>query len=210
MIAWALDHRAAIAIIAVGTFLGSFALPTKGISGLAVVLAGVVAAVVLLTRSQRWYTRLASVLVGIGIPVMLLPVVPQFMNVGFGFFPEDDQAELNVSIEAPPGSNIEYTRIKSDQVVRQIETHKEVRYAYTTIGGGQTGAVDVAKIYVRLVPKNERTLSVEGLSAELRKELKTVGGAKIAVFATDWGGGRKQVQLQARGNNTEELSGVRR
>ena len=207
VIAWALDHRAAIAIIAVGTFLGSFALPTKGISGLAVVLAGVVAAVALLSA-------LAAVVhetrVGPGRDrasrSMLLPVVPQFMNVGFGFFPEDDQAELNVSIEAPPGSNIEYTRIKSDEVVRQIETHKEVRYAYTTIGGGQTGAVDVAKIYVRLVPKNERSLSVEGISAELRKELKTVGGAKIAVFATDWGGGRKQVQLQARGNNTDELA----
>jgi HAE1 family hydrophobic/amphiphilic exporter-1 len=135
-----------------------------------------------------------------------MPLAPQWMNVGFGFFPEDDQAELNVSIETPPGSNIEYTRIKSDEVVRQIQTHKEVRYAYTTIGGGQTGAVDVAKIYVRLVPKNQRNLSVEGISAEIRNDLKKVGGAKIAVFATDWGGGRKQGQLQARGNNTDELA----
>ena len=126
--------------------------------------------------------------------------------VGFGFFPEDDQAELNVTIESPPGSSIEYTRIKADEVTRQIQTHKEVRYAYTTIGGGQTGAVDVAKVYVRLVSKKDRDLTVEGISAELRDELKRVGGAKIAVFATDWGGGRKQVQLQARGNNTDELA----
>jgi HAE1 family hydrophobic/amphiphilic exporter-1 len=111
-----------------------------------------------------------------------------------------------VTIESPPGSNIEYTRIKSEEVARQIRKHKEVRYAYTTIGGGQTGAVDVAKIYVRLVKKNERDLSVEGISAELREELKAVGGAKIAVFATDWGGGRKQVQLQARGNSSDELA----
>src|SRR5687768_15456486 len=34
--------------------------------------------------------------------------------VGFGFFPEDDQAELNVTIESPPGSNIGYTRIKAE------------------------------------------------------------------------------------------------
>jgi HAE1 family hydrophobic/amphiphilic exporter-1 len=126
--------------------------------------------------------------------------------VGFGFFPEDDQAELNVTIESPPGSNIEYTRIKADEVVRQIQKHKEVRYAYTTIGGGQTGAVDVAKVYVRLTPKGDRNVSVEGISAQLRDELKSVGGAKIAVFATDWGGGRKQVQLQARGNDADELA----
>src|SRR6478752_7475277 len=81
VIAWALDHRAAITIIAIGTFLGSFALPTKGIPGLAVVLAGVVAAVLLLGRSRRWYTRLASVAVGIAIPVVLMPLAPQWMNV---------------------------------------------------------------------------------------------------------------------------------
>src|SRR3982751_3438385 len=196
VIAWALDHRAAIAIIAIGTFLASFTLPTKGVTGLLVVLAGVVAAVILLGRSERWYTKLASVVVGIAIPVVLMPIAPQWMNVGFGFFPEDDQGELNVTIESPPGSNIEYTRIKADEVARQIRTHKEVRFVYTTIGGGQTGAVDVAKIYVRLTGKNERSQSVEQVSAMLRDELKRVGGAQIAVFATDWGGGRKQVQLQ--------------
>ena len=206
VIAWALDHRAAIAIIAIGTFLASFTLPTKGITGLAVVLAGVVVAVLLLGRTHRWYTRLGAVAVGIAIPVMLMPIAPQWMNVGFGFFPEDDQGELNVTIESPPGSNIEYTRIKADEVARQIRTHKDVRFVYTTIGGGQAGAVDVAKIYVRLTGKSERDQSVEQVSAQLRDELKRIGGAQIAVFATDWGGGRKQVQLQVRGNNTEELA----
>src|SRR5215218_5946112 len=67
VIAWALDHRTAIAIIAVGTFLGSFVLPTKGLPGLAVVLVGVTVAVFLLGRSIRWYTKLASVAIGIAI-----------------------------------------------------------------------------------------------------------------------------------------------
>jgi len=126
--------------------------------------------------------------------------------VGFGFFPEDDQAELNVSIEAPPGSNIDYTRLKAAEIARTIHAHPEVRYTYTTIGGGQAGAVDVAKIYVKLTPKRARSLSVEGLSSVLRKELEPVAGAKVAVFATDWGGGRKQVQLQVRGNDAETLA----
>src|SRR5215216_4260647 len=150
---------------------------------------------------HRW--SVSAIAAGTFVFALLMPVIRIGNNalVGFGFFPEDDQAELNVTIESPPGSNIEYTRIKANEVVRQIQTHKEVRYAYTTIGGGQTGAVDVAKIYVRLVPKDQRNLSVEGLSAQFRNELKSVGGAKVAVFATDWGGGRKQVQLQVRGNN---------
>jgi HAE1 family hydrophobic/amphiphilic exporter-1 len=206
VIAWALDHRAAIAIIAIGTFLGSFVLPTKGLPGLAVVLAGIVVAVLLLGRSRHWYTKLAAVGVGIAIAVVLVPVVPQWRHVGFGFFPEDDQAEMNVKIEAPPGSNIEYTRIKSEEVARTIRTFKEVRYVYTTIGGGAAGAVDVANLYVRMIPKNERSESVEQISARLRDQLKSIGGAKVAVFATDWGGGMKQVQLQVRGNDAEELA----
>ena len=206
VIAWALDHRTAIAIIAVGTFLGSFVLPTKGLPGLAVVLVGVTVAVLLLGRANRWYAKLAAVLVGVAIPVVLVPVVPQWRHVGFGFFPEDDQGELNVSIEAPPGSNIEYTRIKADEVARQIRTFKEVRYVYTTIGGGAAGAVDVANLYVRLSRKDERNETVEQISARLRDQLKQIGGAKVAVFATDWGGGRKQVQLQIRGNDADELA----
>src|SRR5262249_1382967 len=126
VIAWALDHRWTVSLIAAGTFFFALAMPSIKIGNNAL--------------------------------------------VGFGFFPEDDQAELNVTIESPPGSSIEYTRIKSDEVARRIQTRKEVRYAYTTIGGGQTGAVDVAKIYVRLVKKNERNISVEGISAVLRDE----------------------------------------
>ncbi|HEX6051651.1 MAG TPA: efflux RND transporter permease subunit [Gemmatimonadaceae bacterium] len=206
VIAWALDHRAAIAVIAIGTFLGAFTLPTKGIPGLLVVLVGVAAAVFLLGRSRRWYVKLGAVAVGVAIPAMLLGVVPQWMHVGFGFFPEDDQAEINVTVETPPGSNIEYTRLKAEEVARQLRTYPEVRYVYTTIGGGAAGAVDLAKLYVALVPTSERSDGVEALSARFRDDLKPIGGAKIAVFSNDWGGGRKQVQLQIRGNNTAELA----
>jgi len=155
---------------------------------------------------HRW--TVSAIAAGTFFFALAMPMIKVGNNalVGFGFFPEDDQAELNVTIESPPGSNIEYTRIKAEEVARQVRTHEAVRYLYTTIGGGLAGAVDVAKVYVRLIPKAERDQSVEEISAELRNELKTIGGAKVAVFATDWGGGRKQVQLQVRGNNTDELA----
>jgi HAE1 family hydrophobic/amphiphilic exporter-1 len=40
VIAWALDHRMAMIVIATLTFFGSFLLPTRGLSGLAVGLVG--------------------------------------------------------------------------------------------------------------------------------------------------------------------------
>ena len=34
-------------------------------------------------------------------------------TVGVGFFPEDDRAEFIIALETPPGSNLEYTRLKA-------------------------------------------------------------------------------------------------
>jgi hydrophobic/amphiphilic exporter-1 (mainly G- bacteria), HAE1 family len=155
---------------------------------------------------HRW--TVSALAAGTFFFALAMPMIKIGNNalVGFGFFPEDDQAELNVTIESPPGSNIGYTRIKADEVARQVRTHPEVKYVYTTIGGGQNGAVDVAKLYVALVKRDQRDLSVEGISAKLRDELTSIGGAKIAVFATDWGGGMKQVKLQMRGNDSDELA----
>ena len=50
VIAWALDHRAAMMAIAVGTFLAAFVIPSKGLPGLLAALVGVAAAVWLITR----------------------------------------------------------------------------------------------------------------------------------------------------------------
>ncbi|MGZ8455574.1 MAG: efflux RND transporter permease subunit [Gemmatirosa sp.] len=125
--------------------------------------------------------------------------------VGVSFFPEDDNAELNIIVETPPGSNLEYTRLQTEQIAALTRAHKEVRYTYTTLGSGDVGAVDIGKIYVKLVPKDQRDFGVEGFSSILREEFGPTGGAKVAVLATDWGGGRKQVAIELRGSDSEAL-----
>ena len=51
------------------------------------------------------------------------------------------------SIETPPGSNLEYTRLKAEEAARLARSKPEVAYTYTTIGG-RTGAVDEGTVYV--------------------------------------------------------------
>ena len=89
VIAWALDHRVAMVLIAVGSFIVALALPAVGL-------------------------------------------------VGASFFGAEDQSEVNIAIETPPGSNLAYTRIKAEEAARMARAHKEVRFTYTTLGG-QTG-----------------------------------------------------------------------
>ena len=134
---------------------------------------------------------------------------------GFGFVPVSDRSEITIQVETPPGSNLEYTRLKAEEAARLAREHSEVRYTFTTIGagGGQDpsealGAVDLASVYVRLIPKAERSLSQDHFGAVLREEVKQIGGATVAVFTSGFGGAIKQVQLELRGNDPRILQGA--
>ncbi len=149
--------------------------------------------------------RLAIVAISIGSFVVAL-MMPVMSVVGVGFFPLDDRAELNVQIETPPGANLEYTNRKAEAATRLIRRHPEVQYTYTTLGGGPSGAVDVGNIYVRLTPKADRSESAEDIAARIREGMAHINGVTLAVFTSDFGGGRKQLQLEVRGNHLETLS----
>ena len=152
LIAWALDHRAAMVAIAFASFVGAIAL--------------------------------------------------QVFFGGAGFVPLSDRSEVNIIVETPPGSNLDYTKVKTEEVARIARAHPEVAYTYTAIGGAipfRAPGVDQASIYVRLVPKSKRHKSQEDIGAELRSELAKVGGASSSVFTSGFGGAIKQIQLEIRG-----------
>src|SRR5689334_10557003 len=137
---------------------------------------------------------------------MLPRMVPPIRTVGTGFFPEDDRSEFIMAIETPPGSNLEYTRLKAEEAARIARSHAEVLYTYTTLGNQATSGVDEGNIYVRLVPKDKRHLSAEQFAAVLRHETKQMSGATISVFTNDFNGGFKTIQLQLRGQNVAALA----
>ena len=69
-----------------------------------------------------------------------------------------------------------------------------------------TGGVDEGNIYVRTVPKNERSKSIEELAEQIRQETKHMSGASVSVFTSDFSGGFKQIQLQLRGQDVNALA----
>ena len=211
VIAWALDHRAAMMAMAVGVFLASFTLPSLGLTGLALALAGVGVVVFALTRTRSpLAVRTGLALAGLALfalPFAAPPgLIPPVRAVGTGFFPEDDQSEFTVKVETPPGSNLEYTRLKAEEVARLVRARPEVRYTYATLGGGVGGGVDEGNVYVRLVKKGERRASAEDLAAVVRAQTAQLAGATYSVFTNDFGGGRKQMQFQLRGPDIATLA----
>ena len=128
---------------------------------------------------------------------------------GFGLVPDSDRSELNVTVEAPPGSSLEFTRVATEQVARQIRTHTDVvAYTYSTIGSASgTGGVDVGSVYVRLKPRVDRSISQTAFGRALRRELHVRGDINAYLLeAGGPGGGMKPMQLQLQGPDQAVLN----
>ena len=129
--------------------------------------------------------------------------LPALGVVGGSFFPVTDDSEFNVALETPPGSNLNYTRLKAEEVVRLARSKPEVAYTYSTIGG-RGDAVDEGTVFVKLTPKHERERHQAEVSAELRRELGRLAGVTASI-STGFGDGQKQIQLQLQGPDSSEL-----
>jgi HAE1 family hydrophobic/amphiphilic exporter-1 len=155
VIGWALDHRVAMAGLAVASFVGALALPMVGL-------------------------------------------------IGAGFTPEVDQSEFTVLLETPAGSNLAYTRARAEAVARAARQQPEVRHTYVTVGG-EGEAVDEGSVFVKLIPKAERTRSQAEIVAAIRKDLAGLAGISTS-FGTGFNQGEKQIQLQVQGPDAGVLA----
>jgi HAE1 family hydrophobic/amphiphilic exporter-1 len=147
---------------------------------------------------HRWTMVALAVLTLVG--ALALPATGM---LGASFFPTTDDSEFNIRIETPPGSNLEYTRLKALEAARIAHTKPEVAYTYITVGG-QSEAVDEATVFVKLTPKHKREHDQQQISGELRSELGRLAGMTASI-ATGGFGGLKQIQLQLQGPDMAEL-----
>jgi len=155
-------------------------------------------------RVIRWALkhRLAMVLLAVGSFGTAL-AMPAVGLLGGEFFPVSDNSEFVIMTETPPGSNLEYTRAKTEDVARLARSVPGVAYTYATIGG-QTGAVDEGQIYVALIRKDEREMHQEEIAATLRRRFSEVGGVTGSISTSSFDN-QKQIQIQVKGPDIVEL-----
>lgn len=160
------------------------------------------------TKAIGWALDHRFLMLAIAAASFVLAIGLQVVFGGFGFAPLSDNSELNVAIETPPSSTVEYTALKAEEVATIARGHREVAYTYTTVGSSSgSGAVDNATVYVRLVPKRDRQISQDVFGQQLRKELGHIGGATAYTYAAGgFGGNQKQLQLQLQGPNANTLA----
>jgi len=132
-----------------------------------------------------------------------------FPFIGGGFFPDSDNSEFAVTFETPEGSSLAYTRDKAMQILERLNELEGIDFTYTSIGSGLIGSVTAGEIYVKLVPRNERSLTQDELMVEARKRLGNIFGVDIAVLdAGGIGGARAPLAVEVRGPDVRELQRV--
>ncbi len=143
---------------------------------------------------------LASFLVAIAMPA--------FGLLGAEFFPVSDNSEFSVSIETPPGSNLDVHDAgrsrRSSAIARSIPG---VARTYSRVGGA-TGAVDEGQIYV-----GSRAESRPGRGPGRRSRTRSAQrlgelGGVTASIQTSGFDNQKQIQVQISGPDVPTLSGL--
>jgi HAE1 family hydrophobic/amphiphilic exporter-1 len=152
--------------------------------------------------------RVAMVALAIGSFIAAIAMIATGV-VGSGFVPVSDRSEVNMIVEATPGASLEYTRQKVEEVAALARRHPEVAYTYATVGTsvpGKSPSVDQGLVYVRLVPKSERSISQEEFGQQLRPAVARIGGAQVSVFTSGFGDAYKPIQVQMRGTDARVLT----
>lgn len=146
--------------------------------------------------------RLVVILISIGV------FVSSFMLMGMlgsQFFPETDQSELNITVNAAPGSSLDQTSNICLEIEKNVRRHTEVTNILTTIGSGND-PVTKANIQVKLVKKKQRKLGQADLINIIRDEIAGISGGNFCVSAQgSVGGNEKPVSISVRGENLDTL-----
>ncbi len=97
-----------------------------------------------------------------------------FQKIGKDFLPQDDQAQMEVSVRLAEGTSLEET----DKVVQQISTRMQndlpaglIDHVLTTVGGDQQQRVNRASIFFELVPAKNRKLTQQQIMGIARNWL---------------------------------------
>ncbi len=135
--------------------------------------------------------------------------------IGTELLPEDDQSEVNVSIDMPVGTRIEVT----EEAVRKIEAllpeavpeMETMRTIVGTPGFWSTSGEESASIEIKLVKPGERSRSSEQIANDIREvveghtpgaDIRTRAGGGLWILRVLRGGGER-LELQIRGHDIE-------
>ncbi len=132
-----------------------------------------------------------------------------FPLLGFTWLPDYDSGEFNVSFRAAPGSRLEYTLGKGQEIQRFLRQQPEVEFTSMSVGGGGAfgRGTNGGQLFVRLKPRHEREKTLFEIQNELRRKLAAIPGVTPSITGNRsiFGGFRQPIQIYVQGPEPTRL-----
>jgi HAE1 family hydrophobic/amphiphilic exporter-1 len=156
------------------------------------------------------WTKLATFVLAVAV---LIGSCGMGSTVKTEFLPEEDRSQMSIDVELPVGTSLGFTTDVVERIAADVRAQVPgVDNTYVQVGGGGTGKVNMAKIYVNLVKPSQRGYGQQELMAWARERYQpfTERGFKIAANQVDMAGGdsgfkQQAVQFNLRSNDMDRL-----
>jgi multidrug efflux pump subunit AcrB len=133
------------------------------------------------TLRFRWLTLAAGIAFFAG-SIYAMGFLPS------GFIPREDASRIVFSVELPPGSRLDDTRVATDEVTKLMREVPEVENVYVIGGASPTGTLETrrATVVADLKHKSERDVPQHEIEEILLRKMETVPDVR-AYFVNDRG-----------------------
>ena len=97
-----------------------------------------------------------------------------------GFLPSEDTGSISCATEGPEDVSFQGLRDAQAQVAEILRRDENVDAFTSSLGaGGPTVTSNAGRIYIRLVPRDQRSLNADQVIAQLRKKVAGVPGIRV-------------------------------
>ncbi|MBP6497395.1 MAG: efflux RND transporter permease subunit [Campylobacteraceae bacterium] len=130
------------------------------------------------------------------------------LKVGMDFIPMQDNSEFQIAIKAPVGINLETMKQQVEPIDAMFKDDANISYSIVSIGYSAAKELHKARIYIKLKPVKDRSVSQEKIIQHYREKLKSIQGMNITVSKVDdfdSGGTTAPVQIVLTGDKLEVL-----
>ncbi|MBL8981890.1 MAG: efflux RND transporter permease subunit [Gemmatimonadetes bacterium] len=159
-------------------------------------------------RGLDWALDRRWLMVGVAV-ASVVGAFMLFPLLGFTWLPDYDSGEFNVSFRLPPGSRLEYTVGKGQEIQRFLASQPEVEFTSLNIGGGggMGRGSSGGQIFVRLKPIDQRDKSMFDIQNDLRRKLAGIPGVRPTITGnmSIFGGMRQPIQIYVQGPEPTRL-----
>ncbi len=148
----------------------------------------------------KWIT----ILVTIGVLVSSTK-----LSTGMDFVPMQDNSEFQVFTKAPVGTSLEEMKKKMKPLLEKMESDENIEYSVLSIGYNSAKEIHKAKIYAKLKPVAQRSVSQEDVVQQYTNEFKTIKDMVVTVEEVapfDTGSSNAPVQIVVTGDDLEVLN----